>query len=328
MQREPKRIRLAHLPTPLESLQRWRPNLWVKRDDMSGSELAGNKVRKLEYLAAEALELGADMLVTVGDVQSNHARATAAVAARLGLDCLLLLEGEADPAEWQRGNAVIDRCFGATIDWLPADESLSTRLEQAGQRLRGQGRRPYLIPVGGSTELGVWGYIAAAREAKEQSEQLGLRIDRLVCPVGSCGTLVGLLLGAKLADWPVRVMGMGISGTLEKKRAWSRRLAERTIDRFGLPVQLADDDFALFDYSGAGYARSRPEELELIVHVARRTGLLLDPVYTAKAFFGLEELLASGTVGPDEQVLFFHTGGLLGLMAKVHQLPLPPAPQA
>jgi len=327
MDREPHRIQLAHLPTPIEPLQGWRPNLWVKRDDMSGSELAGNKVRKLEYLAAEAIRCGADTLVTAGDVQSNHARATAGVAARLGLHCLLVLEGEADESQWQRGNAVVDRCFGAEIDWLPVSQSLSLRLEEAGERLRRQGRKPYLIPVGGSNELGIWGYIAAAREAKEQCERLGLRVERLVCAVGSCGTYVGLLLGAMLAGWPVRVTGIGISSTAEKKRAWSQRLAERTIERFGLPVHLADDDFDIYDYSGAGYARSRPEELELIVQVARRTGLLLDPVYTGKAFFGLEDLLANGTVGRDEHVLFFHTGGLLGLMAKVHQLPLPPAPQ-
>jgi len=260
MEREPSRIRLAHVPTPLEPLRRWRPNLWIKRDDMTGSELAGNKVRKLEYLAAEALEQGADTLVTVGDVQSNHARATAGVAARLGLDCLLLLAGEAEPAEWCRGNAAVDRCFGAQLDWQPAGQPIAVRLQHAAEVLRQQGRRPYLIPEGGSCELGLWGYIQAAAETKRQCDELGIRIDRVLCAVGSCGTYVGLLLGAKLHHWPVRVTGIGISSSAERKVRSSLELARRTIERYELPIDVSGEDLEVHDYAGLGYARSKPEE--------------------------------------------------------------------
>lgn len=312
----PPKLNIAHLPTPIEDFSRLRPCLWVKRDDFSGCELSGNKVRKLEYLAAEALGQGADTLITAGDVQSNHARATAVVAARLGLKSLLVLEGHADASDWTMGNAFLDRFVGAEIDWQEQEGLVAQRLEAAAERLRRAGRKPYVIPVGGSNELGVWGYIDAAREAQEQCDARGLKIDRIVCTTGSCGTHVGLLLGIKLAGWAVRLTGIGISSTAEKKTAWARGLLDRTIARFQLPVTIGPGDLDIRDYAGAGYAKSRPDELGAIIDAARRGGLVLDPVYTGKAYFGMMDLARRGLISPNETLLFFHTGGLLGLLAK------------
>ncbi len=315
----PNKIHIAHLPTPIEHFSRLRPGLWVKRDDFSGCELSGNKVRKLEYLVADALEQGAETLVTVGDVQSNHARATAVVAARLGLRSLLVLEGQASESDWTKGNAFLDRFVGADIDWQEQEGFVAQRLVVAADRLRKQGRKPYVIPVGGSNELGVWGYIDAAREAKEQCDAMALKIDRVVCTTGSCGTHVGLLLGIKLAGWNTPLTGIGISSTAEKKTVWARGLVDRTIAKYNLPVTIAPGDLEIHDYAGAGYAKSRPEELAAISDAARRGGLVLDPVYTGKAYFGMTDLAQRGVIAPNESVLFFHTGGLLGLMAKSDQ---------
>lgn len=322
MPSKPPKLNIAHLPTPIEDFSRLRPGLWVKRDDFSGCELSGNKVRKLEYLVAEAIAQGADTLVTAGDVQSNHARATAVVAARLGLKSLLVLEGHADNSDWTKGNAFLDRFVGAEIDWQEQEGFVAQRLEAAAERLRHAGRKPYLIPVGGSNELGVWGYIDAAREAKEQCDAMGIAIDRIVCTTGSCGTHVGLLLGIKIAGWNVRLTGIGISSTAEKKTVWARGLADRAIAKFKLPVTIGPHDLEIYDYAGAGYAKSRPEELASIRDAARRGALVLDPVYTGKTYLGMMDLVKKSLIASNEKLLFFHTGGLLGLMAKSDQLPL------
>jgi D-cysteine desulfhydrase family pyridoxal phosphate-dependent enzyme len=319
---KPQKIPIAHLPTPIEDFSRLRSGLWVKRDDFSGCELSGNKVRKLEYLVADAISQGADTLITAGDVQSNHARATAVVAARLGLKSLLVLEGTAEPDDWSMGNAFLDRFVGAEIDWKEQEGFIAPRLEAAAEKLRKQGRKPYVIPVGGSNELGVWGYIDAAREAKEQCDAMGLKVDRIVCTTGSCGTHVGLLLGIKLAGWNVQLTGIGISSTAEKKSVWARGLLDRAIAKYHLPLTINASDLDIRDYAGAGYAKSRPEELAAISNAARRGGLVLDPVYTGKAYFGMIDLAAKGLIREDERVLFFHTGGLLGLLAKSEQFNL------
>jgi D-cysteine desulfhydrase len=316
MNAKPAKYSIAHLPTPIESFSRLRPNLWVKRDDFSGCEMSGNKVRKLEYLVADAIAQGADTLITAGDVQSNHARATAVVAARLGLRSLLVLEGPAHETDWIRGNTFLDRFVGAEIDWQTEEGFIAPRMQAAADRLRRDGHKPYVIPVGGSNELGLWGYIDAACEAKEQCQAMGLRIDRIVCTSGSCGTHMGLLIGIKLTGWDVRLTGIGISSTAEKKTVWARGLLDRTISKYKLDVSVGRNELVIHDYAGDGYARSRAEELEVIRDAARRGGLVLDPVYTGKAYFGMMDLAKRGEIRPDENILFFHTGGLLGLLAK------------
>lgn len=311
----PARLKLAQLPTPLEEYAVLRTGLWVKRDDLTGNELSGNKVRKLEFLVADALAHGCDTLITAGAVQSNHARCTAAVAARLGLRCHLVLSGEASELSWKTGNALLDRLFGAHIVHVPEDADLIPTMQRVANELRDRGLTPYVIPIGGSSPLAAWGYIEAVRELKTQITQLGLKIHRVLCAAGSCGTLVGLACGAWLERWDVRVTGISISSTLERKQAFLQRSIRETCDYLGIPFDDVWPLVELYDYAGAGYARSVPEEVQFIARVAACSGLVLDPVYTGKALFGFFDLCRQGFVRPEENVVFFHTGGLPGLLA-------------
>jgi len=318
----PARLRLAHVPTPLEEHPRLRTGLWVKRDDLTGSEWAGNKIRKLEYLVADALARGCDTLVTVGAVQSNHARTTAAVAARLGLDCVLILSGDPPAPQWWLGNALLDRLYGARLVRVREDHQLNATLRRVCAELEANGRKPYAIPLGGTCPLAAWGYIDAVEELYRQLSELGLTVHRLVCAAGSLGTLIGLACGAELLDWQVRVTGISISSTLPAKRRYLRRCLREACDYLHLDPEVLLRRIELYDYAGAGYGRTTPEELNFLMNVARATGLLLDPVYTGKALFGLLDLARQATIAPDENVVFFHTGGLPGLFAfgaELHQ---------
>lgn len=327
--RRPARLQLAHVPTPLEEHARVRVGLWVKRDDCTGIEWSGNKIRKLAYLVADALSSGCDTLVTAGAIQSNHARATAAVAARLGLNCVLVLSGAGDADSWHQGNALIDRIYGVQLVRVADDRELTPALERVSQELSRQGRRPYAIPIGGTCPLAAWGYIDAAEELYGQVQQLELPVHRLVCAAGSLGTLIGLACGTVMLDWDVRVTGISISSTLEKKRRYLERCVVETCDYLGLDRSQVLARIDMYDYAGAGYGKATPEELNFLINVARATGLLLDPVYTAKALFGLLDLCRQEVVAPDENVVFFHTGGFPGLLAFGRELdvwldPVPP----
>ena len=317
---EPKWISLAHLPTPIHKLDKLTalldgPEMYVKRDDLTGSGLSGNKVRKLEYLLADALEGNADTLITCGGIQSNHARATAIAAVQNGMRSVLVLRGEREvPYD---GNIFLDRLVGADIR-LVSEEQYALRIEQimeqvAGE-LRDQGRRPYIIPEGGSNPIGVWGYIRASGEIRDQLEEMNLQVDVIVCAVGSGGTQAGLLLGGKLSDLGARVVGFNVCQTAEHFQGLIGRLVAETIERYDLSVRIAPDEIILVDgYVGRGYALSRPEELELIRTVAREEGIFLDPVYTGKAIFGLADQIRQGRFRKGEKILFLHTGGIYGL---------------
>lgn len=313
--RPPARLKLAHTPTPLEEYAVLRTGLWVKRDDLTGNELSGNKVRKLEFLVADALARGCDALITAGAVQSNHARCTAAVAARLGLRCYLVLSGAVPEWCWQTGNALLDRLFGAHIVTVEQDAMLNPTMANLAAQLQAQGLTPYTIPVGGSSPLAAWGYIEAVRELKAQVDQLGLQVHRLVCAAGSCGTLVGLACGCWLEGWDVRVTGISISSTLERKKAFVERSLREACEFIGIPDGEVREAVELYDYAGAGYGKTVPEEIRFIARVAACSGLVLDPVYTGKALFGFFDLCRQGIVAPQENVVFFHTGGLPGLLA-------------
>lgn len=317
---EPKRIHLARLPTPIHRLERMTellggPEIWIKRDDLTGIGLSGNKVRKLEYLLAEARERGADTLITCGGVQSNHARATAVAAVQNSMSAVLILRGQS--AAPYDGNVLLDRLVDAEIRLVTAEQyaaRIGQIMEQTAEELRGAGRRPYIIPEGGSNLLGVWGYIRAAGEIGQQLERMQLEIDVIITAVGSGGTCAGLLIGGKLAGLAGRVTGFNVCDTADRFRDLIGRLAAETIGRYRLPVQLEADDVDLIDgYVGRGYALSRPEELELIRTVARTEGIFLDPVYTGKAFFGLADQIRQGRFGKGHRILFMHTGGLYGL---------------
>ncbi|MGQ9717805.1 MAG: D-cysteine desulfhydrase family protein [Anaerolineae bacterium] len=313
------RVPIAHLPTPLEMLPRLTallggPQLWVKRDDQTGLATGGNKARKLEFLVAEALAQGADTLVTCGAAQSNHARQTAAAAARFGLACTLVLRGEPPPQA--QGNLLLDQLLGAEIVWAGADD-LTARLEETADALRSRGRRPYIVPYGGSNPVGVCGYIAAMEELLAQAASIGVFFDPIVLASSSGGTQAGLMVAARALGYRGRILGISVdlpAGPLRRRMA---ELAAATADHLGLPLSFAPEDFAVEDgYLGGGYGVIGDREREAIRLLARTEGLLLDPVYTGRAFGGLIDLIRRGAFSPQERVLFWHTGGVAGLFAR------------
>lgn len=310
------RIRLAQLPTPIEPLPRlsalWGgPELWVKRDDLTGLASGGNKTRKLEFLVGETLQEGADTLVTGGAVQSNHARQTAAAAAHLGLDCHLVLKG--NPVTPLQGNALLDALLGAELHWTQQD--LPQALALITQTLKAQGRRPYLIPYGGSNAIGACGYAAAWLELEAQDAAF----DAVVVATSSGGTLSGLLVGAQACGYGGRVIGISVSEPASLMREMVCTLVEETQRRLGLPVSVPP--FEVDDaWLGAGYGVPAAEELEVLREVARTEGVLADPVYTGRALTGLRGLIRRGVLRQGERVLFWHTGGLPALFAYAEQL--------
>jgi D-cysteine desulfhydrase len=317
---EPKRIALAHLPTPIHRLERMTellggPELYVKRDDLTGIGLSGNKVRKLEYLLADAQEQGADTLITCGGIQSNHARATAIAAAQNGLRSVLILRGESvTPYD---GNVLLDRMAGAEIRLVTGEEyrqRIDEIMEGVAAELHQGGHRPYIIPEGGSNPVGVWGYIRACQEIGDQLKQMETEVDVIVTAVGSGGTQAGLIIGRELSGWPARVVGFNVCNTAEYFQGLIGRLVAETVKRYDLSVEVSVRDIVLTDgYVGRGYALSRPEELKFIRTMAREEGVFLDPVYTGKAFFGLADQIRKGLFNKKQKILFLHTGGIFGL---------------
>jgi D-cysteine desulfhydrase len=322
----PKRIELAALPTPIRPAQRLSDLLGVellwKRDDLTGATLSGNKVRKLEFLVAEALDAGADTLVTCGGEQSNHCRATAIVAAEQGLRSFLLLRTEnprQPPAS--EANILLDRLVGAEIRWISHEEyrrraELFVEVESA---LRAAGRRPYLIPEGGSTALGAWGYIRCVEELAVQLPQG--EPATLVYAAGSGGTGAGLILGVKLLGLNFRVVGVNVCDDRDYFVRAIGSLVEEAIRRFALPVAFVRSEIEIVDgYVGAGYAKSQPAELARLRDVARLEGIVLDPVYTGKAFYGLFTELQRDRHRFGSRIVFIHTGGVFGLFPKSAEL--------
>ncbi len=317
-----ERLPLAHLPTPLEPLERLSrelggPRLWVKRDDCTGLAGGGNKTRKLEFLLGDALNRGADTVLTAGAVQSNHARQTAAACARLGLRCELFLK-EARPGRGEcyrhSGNVLLNRILGAKVHILPGEASAEPAMEERVEALRKEGRRPYTIPVGGSNAVGALGYVECARELSAQADGMGLEIDTVVHASASHGTQAGLAVGLAIAGAEARLLGVSVSGSSRQARANVERLAAATCEHLGSPVRFAqievDDRFI-----GEGYGIPTSEGLAAIRLLARLEGLLLDPVYTGKAMAGIVELVRDGRFGSDENVVFLHTGGWPALFA-------------
>lgn len=311
------RCRLARTPTPIVKtpLSFGDRALYVKRDDLTGCALTGNKVRKLEYLIADARRCGADTLLTCGGVQSNCARALAVAAAMTGFRSVLILTGRA--AGNPEGNFLLDRLVGAEIETLP-DADASERdavLEQRAAELRSQGRVPYVVPFGGSSEVGALGYVRAAIEIARQLGPAADRIDRVVVPVASGGTIAGLYVGFKMLGLRLRLTGMFVEQTCGDWADAIATLATGTADRFGFsitpPIEGEDIDFV--DARGAGYGKPSDSELRFIASVAQKTGLLTDPVYTGKALFAFDRAVCCGDLALRGDVLFVHTGGLFGL---------------
>jgi D-cysteine desulfhydrase family pyridoxal phosphate-dependent enzyme len=312
------KIHIAVLPTPIQPLPRLSallgPRIMVKRDDMTGLAFGGNKTRKLETVLADARAGGAQTLVTVGAAQSNHCRQTAALAAQMGLGCVLVLSGE-EP-ERASGNLLLDKLFGAEIVWTTR-EKRSAALKVAFDTAWEAGRRPYLIPLGASNALGAAAYHDAFEEMTKQLGQV--KVDWLVVASSSGGTQAGLALGAKRAAWSGHVLGISIDEPEHDLKETVAFLANEASDRLGYKTRLDPDDVMVnADYLGAGYGILGEREIEAIRLCAQTEGLLLDPVYTGRAAAGMIDLIRKGFVGPGETVLFWHTGGQPALFADTY----------
>jgi len=315
----PERIHLANLPTPVEKLERHTkalggPEIYIKRDDQTGTELSGNKVRKLEYSVKEALDTGCDYLITCGGLQSNHCRATAAAAVKLGMKCCLVLRGEQDSEAV--GNLLIDRLLGADIRFITADEYSNQRaeiMEGIKNELEQKGFSPYIIPEGASNGIGGFGYYTAMEEIIEQEKQLNVSFDCIMLAVGSGGTYSGLWLANKLHNHSADIYGINVGGDAEYFKTRIQEILYESMAYMDVNVTVSKDEINIIDgYVGRGYALSRPEELEFIRDLARLEGVILDPVYTGKAMYGLTEEIKKGTFRDYKNILFIHTGGLFG----------------
>ncbi len=316
------RLPFAHLPTPIEPLSRLSerlggPQLFIKRDDQTGLALGGNKTRKLEFLMAEAVEQGADLVVTAGAIQSNHCRQTAAIAARLGLGCTLVLTGE--PPSHPSANLLLDRLFGAQVIYVPDRRDREQALQETMTRARSEGRRPYLVPYGGSSPTGVLGYVFAMQELIEQwpAQGVAARPDWIVCASSSGGTQAGLALGRRRFGFSGRILGISIDESVEWLQQTVSKLATQASELIGERIEIGPDEVLANDqYCRAGYGVLTEAEREAIHLFARTEGILLDPVYTGRAAAGLIDLIRKGFFRKDEIVLFWHTGGQPALFAE------------
>ncbi len=316
------RIHLAHLPTPLEPMERLSrelggPEIWIKRDDCTGLSTGGNKTRKLEFLMAEAADQGADLVITQGATQSNHARQTAAFAAKLGMGCHILLEdrtGSKDPNYNLNGNVFLDYLHGATAEKRGPGLDMNAELDSLAARFRAEGRKVYSIPGGGSNPTGALGYVNCALELVHQANEMGLRIDRLVHATGSAGTQAGLVVGLKAMHAQVPLLGFGVRAPKPKQEENVYKLAVATAEKLGCPGVVAREDVAAnTDYVGEGYGIPTEGTLEAIEMFAQLEGILLDPVYSGKAAAGLIDFARQGRFGRGEKVVFLHTGGSAAL---------------
>ncbi|NLX10185.1 MAG: D-cysteine desulfhydrase family protein [Chloroflexi bacterium] len=317
------RVRLAHLPTPIEPLPNLSralggPELYIKRDDQTGLATGGNKARKLEFLLAQALAAGADVVITAGSTQSNHARQTAAGAARCGLECHLVLYAPDGVAPQSlSGNLLLDHLLGATLHWTAEHAPYTQTIQRVEAELQAQGRRPHVIPYGGSNRYGLLGYVAAMQEAAAQTAAIR-PFDAYVFATSSGGTQAGMLLGARVAGLPDETRLLGIS--VDKPRDALRDDVLRLVQDGAalLDLDAPPDPAAILindDYLGGGYAVIGEPEREAIRLLARHEGILVDPVYTGRALAGLIGLIGQGAFPVGQRVLFWHTGGVAALFA-------------
>ena len=319
------RFPLAEFPTPVHYLQRLTeavggPKIFMKRDDLTSLGMGGNKTRKLEFLVGEALRQGKDTLVTAGGIQSNHCRLTAAAAARAGLDCHLVLNGQ--PPAQPSGNLLLDKIFGATVHFCTRPRR-DARLEEVGRELEAAGKAPYLIPVGGSNAVGAVGYVNAMKELSGQLKTMEIAPDAVVFATSSGGTQAGLALGAKLTGFKGDILGISIDQIEKRVNAEDQpfppvleKIANETALRMKADIRMAETDFSLdCHYLGAGYAVPGDLEFEAINTLARLEGILLGPVYTARAMGGLLDLIQKGGFTREQTIVFWHTGGSPELFA-------------
>ena len=318
------RIHFAHLPTPLEPLEKLSkllggPQIFIKRDDCTGLATGGNKTRKLEFLIGDALHKKADTIITQGATQSNHVRQTAAISAKLGLRCEILLEhrtGSDDPDYLENGNVLLDRIFGASIQVVPAGTDMDAVMKKKAQEVTKKGGNPYIIPGGGSNPTGALGYVNCAMELVGQLNDRGLNVDHLITATGSAGTQSGLVSGMEGTRSGIPVMGICVNADKETQEEKVFNLAKETAEFLGIPGSVSSEAVVAYgDYVGPGYGLPTEGMLEAVGLLAREEGILLDPVYSGKAMAGLIDLIRKGHFRKDENVVFLHTGGSAALFA-------------
>lgn len=322
------RVPLAHAPTPFEYLERLSdyldgPSIYIKRDDCTGLATGGNKTRKLEFLLGDALQRGCDTLVTVGGLQSNHARQTAAAAARIGLSCDLLLQeiaGAPGDNYDYNGNLLLNDLFGAQVHRYKADAVLGDELERHLSVLRSRDRNPYAIPIGGSSPIGAMGYVVATQELLQQCAAASVAPTQIVLATGSAGTQAGVLAGLALAGSNIQVIGVNVSTSTAAQTHKVRGLLHQTCELLGV---AAPDDSAIIcndKFYKPGYGVPNRAMVEAVRLLAEQEGLLLDPVYTGKAMAGLVEMARTGEIAAESTTVFLHTGGSAGLFAYPREL--------
>jgi D-cysteine desulfhydrase family pyridoxal phosphate-dependent enzyme len=324
------RLHFAHLPTPIEELPRLSaalggPRLLVKRDDQTGLAFGGNKTRKLEFLVAEAQEQGARMMISAGAIQSNHCRQTAAAAARFGLECTLVLTGELP--EQPSGNLLLDQLFGARIVNVVDRKDRDRALQETFDKATADGKKPYLVPYGGSSPTGALGYAFAVEEVMKQlvdwrtpsssRTRSSDGADWFVFATSSGGTHAGLVLGQRVFGYKGKILGISIDEPVEWLQKNISVLASSASEKLGERIEFAPADVAAnADYCAAGYGVLTEAEREAVHMFASHEGLLLDPVYTGRAAAGMIDLIRKGFFKKDETVLFWHTGGQTALFAE------------
>ncbi|KAA3659218.1 MAG: D-cysteine desulfhydrase family protein [Calditrichaeota bacterium] len=318
----PERLRLANLPTPIQPMERLAsafegPNIWIKRDDFSGIGLSGNKIRKLEFLLADAVNKQADVVITCGGIQSNHARATAVAAAKLGMHSHVVLRGSNTSA--RDGNLLIDLLVDADTTYVTPEQYEDNLNVMAGiaEEYAQNGKKAIVIPEGGSTSLGAWGYVAALEETLGQLKQDKIDIDIMLCAVGSGGTYAGLLLGAVMLDVNFEIWGVNVCDDAQYFNTIVNDIAADFRKKFTPDLQWKQEKLKIIDgFVGKGYGLSSVDEINVIKQVAQLEGILLDPVYTGKTMYAFKELIRRGEIPAGKNVLFWHTGGVFGLFPK------------
>ncbi len=315
----PSRLSVANTPTPIQKLDKLskllHKNIYIKRDDFTGNEWSGNKIRKLEYAINEAIQQGASTIITCGGLQSNHARATTAIANRLGLKAHLVLRGTKQ--DHPQGNLLLNEIMGAKITYLEPEifnADYLSYMENLKSEYENTGIKAYIIPMGASNGIGNFGYYNCYQEIKAQENELSIQFDTIVTAVGSGGTYGGLFLGNILNDYSKKIIGFNISATPEHFRSEIEKIVLESLKIMDYKIEFDSENIQIIGgYEGIGYALTQPFELEFIKKIASLEGLILDPVYTGKAFRGLYNEVEKGTFESAQNILFIHTGGLSGL---------------
>ncbi|MCT4586130.1 MAG: D-cysteine desulfhydrase family protein [Peptostreptococcaceae bacterium] len=322
---KPKKIKVANLPTKIQKLERLSSffsdkDIYIKRDDQTGTELSGNKIRKLEYLVKQALDNGCDYLITCGGIQSNHARATACLAATLGIKSLLVLK---DNGQKTNGNYFLDNLFGTEIKFITQGDYDKNRIDimnNEKERLEKAGFKAFVIPEGASNGIGTFGYYEAMEEILSQEKELNIKFDAIVTTVGSGGTFAGLFYANKINKNSAKIIGINVCHDVDYFKDEISKILKASFEYTKEIINFTKEDLSIIDgYVGNGYALSTKEELKFISDFAKMEGIILDPVYTGKAMNGLVQELKKGKLKECKNILFIHTGGLFGLFPKENE---------